>query len=224
MGDVFDYLVPGRPDFSRVRVGDVANGNYTAVETDGTIVHKGNSTVWEDQRYALIGQRLDSPAGAIDYNLDEIAVDFAANADYPDDFVAISAQISHQRKSESDIRPHFHWDQTSDGFPNILIAYRWYNNGELIPSTWELVALDDSSNAFTYTSGTLLQISSIPLPAGLGEGKALSSFFDIKIYRDTANASTLFAGADSYTGIWRLREFDIHIEIDTDGSRQEFIK
>jgi hypothetical protein len=55
-------------------------------------------------------------------------------------------------------------------------------------------------------------------------GKKISCFFDSKIYRDTANASTLFAGADAYTGNWLLKEYDLHYKKDSLGSAEEYIK
>ncbi len=53
---------------------------------------------------------------------------------------------------------------------------------------------------------------------------AVSAIIDFKIYRDTTNASGLFAGADQQAGDAKLKEFDIHYQIDSSGSNQEFTK
>jgi hypothetical protein len=204
-------------------IGDKAGGNNTTTETDGTQVSKGDATCWDDQRFPANAANLDVSSGRIDYNYDEMTVDYADNSRYPNEVVGIAAQMSHARKDDSDIYPHLHWNQTSSDIPNILVEYRWYNNDELVPAGFTQIVIDTVE--FTYPgSGNFAQISSIPLLGGLGAGKRLSSFFDIRIFRDVSNASILFPGVDTYAGVWALKEFDIHIEIDMNGSRQEFIK
>lgn len=227
MAKRYSYTAPGRPDYERIRVGRVLTGDYTEIEYDGTVRHVGEATVWDDLRFPVIGQQLDTSAGRIDYNYADLTVDYQDNARYPEEFIGIIAQLPHGRKPQSDIRPHLHWLQNQDETPNILVAWRWYNNGDIVPSEYELTPVTFEHTVFPYTSETaeeLLQITSIPTPVGIGATKGLSSIIDIKIYRDTQNTSTLFAGADAYVGNWSLKEFDIHIEYDTDGSRQEFIK
>lgn len=209
---------------SRLKGGDVASGNYFCIEPDGTDIRVGSASVFEDQRYPVIGQRLDTSSGRISYNYTTLTIDYATNARYPEEPISITAQMEHGRKKDSDIYPHIHWNQTSSAFPNVLVGYRWYNNGEDPTQALTLLALVSSNNAFTYSSGTIAQITRIPLPQGLGAGKKLSSIFDIQIFRDTANTSGLFAGADTYAGVFSLKEFDIHIERDMLGSRQEFLK
>lgn len=209
---------------SKLKGGDVANNNYFCIESDGTDVRFGNATVFEDQKYPVIGQRLDTSSGRISYNYTLNTIDYATNARYPEEPVSITAQMEHGRKKDSDIYPHIHWNQTSNAFPNILVGYRWYNNGEDPTQALTLLALVSSNNVFAYSSGTIAQITRIPLSQGLGTGKKLSSILDVQIFRDTANASGLFAGADAYAGSFSLKEFDIHVERDMLGSRQEYIK
>lgn len=217
--------VPNKTVLSRLKAGDVSAGNYLEIEPDGTVIAKGDGTVWDEILQTLVGLNLYTVAGRVDYNFSELTVDFATNARYPEEPIGMVSQMMHSRKAGSDIRPHVHWIQTSDANPNILIEYRWYNNGEPVSASWTKVALTPANNLYDYDdSGAMQQITQMPLPGDLGLTKGLSSTFDVKIYRDTANTSTLFAESDTYVGLWNAKYFDIHIEKDMNGSHQEYIK
>lgn len=208
-------------DLRKVVIG--IGDNKFKVETDGTWVNEGNGTTWDEISNAFVGQNIYTSFGRVDYNYDDLTLDFGATARYPEEPVGIVTQIPHARKADSDIRPHIHWMQTSAAMPNILIAYRMYNNGA-VPGSWELKALTASDNAYAYTSSGMQQLTSFNLPEGHGEGLEVSFTFDLKIYRDSANASGLFSGADAYSGSLSLKYFDIHVERDMNGSREEFVK
>lgn len=218
----FPTVLNERPS---LKVGDVAGGDYFEIETDGTDVRKGDATTWDEISQSAIAANLFSVAGRIDYNYTELTIDFSDSARYPNEPLGVVIQSPHAREAGSDVRPHIHWIQNSSDMPNILVAYRLYNNNQAVPGSWTLKALKATDNAFTYPgSGNIQQITSFNLPSGTFANMGLSFTFDCKIYRDTANASTLFAGADGYSGNWSLKYYDIHFEKDMTGSRQEFIK
>ena len=80
-----------------------------------------------------------------------------------------------------------------------------------------------TGHAFTYTSGTLNQITqmgTITPPPGCG----ISDIVQIRVLRDNDNDSTLFAGADPLAADVDAVNFDVHIEIDSFGSNQEYVK
>jgi len=220
MMGVWQSLISG----ALAKIGTVGEGNYFEIEPDGTWVNNGDSTTWDEISQPLFAARLDTSSGRIDYNYDELTVDFADNARYPEEPANVVIQAPHAWKIGSDLRPHIHWIQTSDAMPNILVAYRFYSNGELVPSSFTLKALTASDSAFTYTSGSLQQITNLNLPTGLFTDETISFTFDCKIYRDTGNVSNLFSGADSYSGVWSVKYYDIHFERDMNGSREEFTK
>lgn len=175
---------------------------------------------WDDMKTPAIGQSLDSTSGRIDFDFTELTVGFQANARYPEEPLGHVHQLSHAWMESYPIQPHIHWYQDQEDVPNWLMAYRKYNNGEAVPAVWTLAVPE--AHVFTYTSGTILQISRFPL-IGMS-GMRISCFVDVKIYRDSANASTLFAGADPATGTQHMKEFDFHIMLDDDGSHGEFTK
>lgn len=195
---------------------------FTVDET-GTWVNEGESTTWDEISTSFVGNNIYEVAGRVDYNYTELTLDFNTNARYPNEPVGVVIQTPHARKEGSDIRPHIHWMQTSDAVPNILIEYRFCNNGEA-PGSWTLKALTEDDLLFEYTSSGMMQIVNFNLPEDHGADLGLSSTIDVKIYRDSLNTSGLFSGVDTYSGAWSAKYYDIHFERDMNGSREEYTK
>ena len=177
--------------------------------------------VYIDEKYPFFGRRLNTAAGHLAYNSTELSVDFDDTSRYNDaDMIAIIAQFNHNKLLGSNAIPHIHWLQSSANVPNMMIRYRWYNNGAT-PGAWANAAY--TGNMVTYSAGTIMNImtfAALTPPSG----ETLSSFCDIKIYRDTANTSTLFAGADPLGGDTLMKEFDFHVQVDASGSQSEYGK
>lgn len=196
--------------------------DYTEFESDGTMQAYGNATCWDDDKYQAFGQRLTVVAGRIDYNFVDVGVDFQVNARYPQEPLCFACQFPHRREAGSDFHVHLHWAQAEANVPNWLLQYRMYDNGEAVPGVWTLAAYNN--NIFAYPgAGTILQIAEFPIIDGSGL-TGVSAFLDAKIYRDSTNASGLFAGADPYTARVLLKEMDIHFVADMLGSRTEYVK
>jgi hypothetical protein len=177
--------------------------------------------VWDDAKYPFFGRQLDTAAGHLTYDLAELGVNYDDTSRYNDlDQIGIISQMSHKWYSGDVIRPHVHWWQSAAAIPNMLLKYRITAPGAAIGS-WVLAATQ--SQAFTYTSGTLHQISKWP-EIDMSAVTGVSAVIDFKVFRDTANTSTEFAGADPLTGDWLAKEFDFHFPINSLGSRQEYVK
>lgn len=226
MGEFIGPGMPGsggdaNPVFSTLKVG--ASPDSFEVEPDGTWINKGEGTVWDEISQPFVGANIYEVAGRVDYNYTELTLDFGGNARYPDEPVGIVTQLSHARRIDSDIRPHIHWMQDYAQQPNILIEYRMYNIND-VPPAWTLKALTVDDNKFPYAGAGSQQLTEFNLPEGHGVGLGLSFTIDVKIYRDSLNTSGLFSGIDIYPGAWRAKYFDIHLERDMNGSREEFVK
>jgi hypothetical protein len=52
----------------------------------------------------------------------------------------------------------------------------------------------------------------------------MSDILQLRLLRDNSNASGLFAGADPESADIEAASFDAHVEIDSFGSRQEYVK
>lgn len=185
-----------------------------------------NPAQWDDLKFPANAENLLNPAGRIDFDTSELTVDFQTNATLSDSFFGVG-QIPHECQLESSIRPHIHFFQIESNVPNWLLELRIYKNGSIVPATFERFAIDQL--VFTYSSGVLAQIACTDLVDMTSSGPfgvidSVSSIVDFKIYRDTANASGLFSGADPQSLDAKLKEFDIHYQIDSAGSNSEFTK
>ncbi len=204
-----------------IRIGNVITGDYTEITRDGTLRAHGEATAWDDLRFPAMGQSLDSTTGRLDYDFEECGVGFAANARFTEEPLCFICQMPHSKLHGSAVHPHIHWIQNQAADPNWLIQYRVYNNGEA-PPAWQL-AKPSTTRTFPYVAGNLLQITKFPaIPAPADE--SVSAFIDVRLFRDSANTSTLFTGADAYAGTALLKELDHHILIDSLGSRDEYVK
>jgi len=205
--------------------GDFENGDYSRIEPDGSMSSVGKATRWNDHRFSLTGQRVDVSGGRLNYNYFNGAIGFLSTARYPEEPISIIDQIGHDFAYGTPFNPHIHWFQQSANVPNWLLAYKVMENGETLSIETDYTNhtfLTIQSNAFTYSSGTLFQISSF------GEidttGLTLSDHIHYVLFRDSANTSTEFAGADPSALEEFVVEFDVHYQIDASGSRLEYTK
>lgn len=120
-------------------------------------------------------------------------------------------QMSHKKKLGTSIRLHIHFIQTSALVPVFRAETRFYNNGSLETS----FANSDTTGTllFPYVSGRLLQVLSFPVIEP-PESEGLSANLDMILYR-TDNV---------VTGDVLVKYFDIHYQIDSDGSQEERVK
>ncbi len=200
--------------------GGKGDGDYAEFDNDGTLKFYGDSTAFRDEFGPLIGAKLESPASKIVTNAAEGTITFKDSATLSD-YVSMPVQINHDAKAQSDVYPHIHWWQASANIPNWLIQYRWQQNGAAKTTAWTSVKY--ASHAFTYVSGTLNQITAfgaLSPPAATG----VSVVLQLRLLRDTANASTLFTGADPLTGDVDAMFYDVHIEVDMLGSHEQYTK
>lgn len=191
-----------------------------AIEEDGTLRADGDATCWRDELQELIGKKIYQGKGNVVYDVENATINFESDADL-EDYVIMNVQLNHDWDEETPIKPHVHWEQNQNNTPNWLLAYRWQVNGTAKNTTWTEVPY--TSNAFTYSSGTIIQISSfgdIPVPSSVGT----SSIIQLKLMRDTDNDSGHFSAKDSFSGDAPGLSLDIHIRINTLGSRLEYFK
>ena len=201
--------------------------NNTTIETDGTIVCKGDATAWVDLSEAIIGSRLDTSSGRLDYDVFNAGVKFQSNARYPDEPIVVPIQGLHQMVigTGAVARMHFHWLQQQSAVPNILLGYKITNYGTAttFETDWSnYTFLTPSGNAFTYPGGTFAQITKFP-EIDISS-MTISGSLDIVIFRDSNNTSGEFSGSDPVAGDVTIKYNDAHVPINMFGSREEFVK
>lgn len=178
------------------------------------------SIVWDDMLAQAFAANIDNASGRIDYDYVNLGVNFQSNARYPNEPMGVPFQMSHRAKmTDNEFRIHIHWLQSQADTPNFMIEYRTYTNGS---SPGAYVQAAWNSNAFSYTSGTILQVTEfVAIPIASCPS---SCMLDVIMYRDSNNSSGLFVGADPVGSNVTVKWLDTHYQIDTMGSRQEFIK
>ena len=205
--------------------------DYFEIEEDGTDVRHGAATAWEDLSGALLAARLDTASGRLHYDYFNAGVKVDANARYPEEPMVIAMQARHEMQYSSVevpvviAKPHFHWLQQQAAIPNILLGYKITNYGSLttFETDWSNYTFSiPSAHIWTYSAGCLAQISRFPdidLSA-----MTLSSSIDVVLFRDSANVSGLFAGADPVAAAVTIKYNDSHVKNDMIGSREEITK
>lgn len=179
----------------------------------------GNPSIFDDAIGDGVSLRIQGPG--VSANVTESTVDYLTTADLSD-YIYTNVQLSHRWKLGSVLRPHIHYPQIIATIPNWLIQYRWQLLGGVKATAW--TSLKCTAPAFTYTAGALNQIvhtvAGITPPVGAG----ISDVVQFRIIRDNANGSGVFAGADPVNAVVSLSSFDVHMEFDSLGSRQEYVK
>jgi hypothetical protein len=190
--------------------------DYFSIEVDGSIEMVGLATVYDDLVAAVSGIVTSGPG--VSTNAAEQTIDFVSTANLSD-YAWTAYQLKHAWKPGSVIQPHIHWEQNSANVPNWLMRYRWQINGGIKTTAW--TDFKCNTPVFTYVSGTLNQICAgvgITPPAGYN----ISDILQVRVFRDTGNASTRFTGADPMTGTASVTSLDCHLEFNRLGSRTEY--
>jgi hypothetical protein len=190
---------------SVARFGD--GTNYTIFRKDGSMFMAGSATVWDDLVVPLTTAKQganDKPA------FDETNVGYLFPSSDTSAIMYMIVQFPHAWKQGSRIFPHVHWQQGASGSVVFSMEYRWQNIGDPVSAS----ALYNMTIPETlYTSGSIHQINNNPTGID-GIGKTISSIMLIKLYRND----------NTYTGNALTYQFDIHIEKDSLGSKEEYSK
>ena len=198
-----------RPNINDLRAG--TESGYVRFQPTGQIMLEGNATVFDDFSVQLNRSRqgaLSKP----DYDATELGLLFPQ--DDATEIVMFVIQMQHAKKMGSSICPHVHYIQDEATVPVFKIDYRWYNNGAAVPAEWTTISsADGGGNVHTYSSGSILQVMDLPEITPPDE-EAISSNLDIKFYRDDNVVS----------GDVLAKYIDFHIEYDSMGSDQEYVK
>jgi hypothetical protein len=197
--------------------------NNTSFDDDGHQTMNGNATVFKDELQSLLTQLKNNPADRLVENIAEGTLDFKNNAVLAD-YAVMNVQINHDAKIGANVYPHLHFFQNQNAMPNWMLQYRWQSNGQIKDATWKDLRMNVPAIT-PYVSGILVQIATVATPITPPETAGLSDVLQLRLIRDTNNASTLFTGGnDTYTGNAEALNFDIHYEINSIGSNQEYVK
>jgi hypothetical protein len=128
--------------------------------------------------------------------------------------VHFSVQLSHSYKEGTTIHPHVHWSPTTSGVGKVVwgFEYGWTNVGDPFPTNSTLITKGTTVSG-AYHEQVVTEFDSID-----GTGKNISSMLVCRLFRYATH------GQDNYDADAALLEIDFHYEINSPGSRQEYIK
>lgn len=171
-------------------------------------------TCWDD---------LKAPAAAIyspgntgsgpDRDTEDGTLLFASDAT---ELVHMHFQMPHAWKAGSTISPHLHWMKSSDASGGVVwkMRYKWCEIGDTFPAYSDLdTAVEKVSAGDLEGIHGLYEFSEIT-----DADKTLSSMIIVELSR------VHDATADTYAADAKLLEFDIHYQIDSLGSSDEYVK
>ncbi len=129
-------------------------------------------------------------------------------------------QVPHSKKYDTDLDAHIHWIANADGatgeFPRWGLEYTWCNIGDVFSDTTVIY-----SNTVSFPPDTAL-VKNKHYISELGDidgtGMTLSSMLVCRVFRDADSVD------DDYTNFAGLLEIDFHYQIDTLGSKDEYVK
>lgn len=169
-----------------------------------------SNTVWDDLRFPAQGI---NPAGAPAPPTVDTADGTLVFSASQTNIIAGIAQLPHQWKEGSTVNPHIHWCPSNTNTGNVLwrFEYEVQDIGGVFTGFTTVDTLEAGSGvAETHQIHSLGTIDMT--------GKKVSCVMKWKLSRIGGD------GTDTFTGTARLLEFDIHYEIDSLGSSDEFTK
>ena len=200
---------------------DAGDGTGLYMSPDGVNLVKilevpYTDTFWDDMR--MPASAIDPPGTASDPDFDTTNGGwlFAATGT---ELIFLQVQIPHTWNEGTTLKPHVHWQKTTSAAGNVVweLQYKWAPIAEVMDAAFTTLSSStvvpgtpDNNTANEHLITSLGDISAT--------GKQISDMLMMKFSRLGSDAADTY-GADS-----RLLEFDIHYEVSTPGSDQEFIK
>lgn len=203
-----------------IKLGDEST-NYTMFDDTGHQTMLANARPWRDELQDAINIKNTGTPGV---NVDpaEATVTFTHTAGLTD-FLFCNVQLNHDRDLTSKIYPHIHFFQAEDAAPNFMLQYRWQKNGAAKVTLW--TDLKCNTLVHAYSAG-IHQIATTAAGIAVPSGTTLSDIVQFRIIRDHSNDNSghIFAGDDPYTATVHVLAFDVHLQIDSLGSTDEYTK
>jgi hypothetical protein len=207
--------------------------SYLSISDNGTVTLNGGATTFTDlvvPVYSARNSTSSTPAWSLFSAPGFFTFEFqGADVDVNKE-VFFNVQLPHDYKAGSTLYPHVHWSSTvalGTTRPVWKLEYQWVNLHDAYSITtsnpltgYRIVsAAGTDLESATLESLTGTRVSMItPLGSIDGAGKSISSMLVMRLTRLTTDANDLFTGG-AY-----LISFDIHYEVDSFGSGEEYTK
>ncbi len=170
--------------------------------------------VWDDLRFPAAGINPPGQASDPDVDMANGTLLFAASGT---EVVVMQAQMPHAWKEGSSISPHVHWYKTTSAAGDVMwrMGYKKAGRGEVMDEDFTLLTSSTSVITDDDTAGQHL----ITVFDDIDMSDMIISDMLIMYMARLGNHEDDTYGTDA-----GLLEFDIHYQLDSNGSRAEFIK
>lgn len=204
------------------KIGDIANGNDTKIEADGSLSYEGTATRFDDMKVPVSsttkGGTRDPDWKVLKNNGSSQGVFLQWFDKDVEEELYFTVQMPHSWKEGSSIMPHVHWTaETNVGSNKVVwgLEYTWTNVGGLFGTTTIITGSDPIAAVGTVDAykHAITALGSVD-----ATGKTLSSMLVCRIFRQATS------GTDNFSGDAGLLEIDFHFQIDSGGSKEEFTK
>ena len=182
------------------------------------VVYMDAPIAWDDLRFPAQG--INPPGAASDPNI-ETATGLPVFSASQTNILAGVAQMPHSWVEGSVIVPHVHWQKASAGAGNVLWRFEYDNI--VNPGEVSLLTYANVLDALTPVAGTP--------DDGAERRNLISSFGEVETPGARISCCILWKlsriggdVSDDYAGLARLVEFDIHYQLDSQGSLGQFVK
>lgn len=208
-------------DGNDLRFGNVSGGNYINIDAmTGNLRLQGDATQWDDLRLSGSAARVGVTAPSVDAFGPSGSLRTLRFEEGHHDEIYFEIQMPHAWREGSNIYPHVHWSPVTTEAGNVVwqLDYTWANINDAFPAptTMTTDATAAGGTAWVHKLSQFKDGSSNEYIDGAG--KLLSSMLVLRLHRDAG------AGSDTLTEDVAFLEFDIHYEIDSFGSDEEYIK
>jgi len=190
--------------------------NYTQFETDGTLTQFGDATTYDDIYPSSVATAGGASAPSFTaYNGNLKASEFVGASTMKE--IHIGFQIPHRYTLESDLSPHIHLfipNDVTGGNIVFGLEYTWTNINQTGAVATQTIygTVTRAANA-GISDNHILEFTDI-----VGTGMGISSVLMCRLFRDPTVGGDTFASS-----VW-LKSADIHINQDSLGSHEEYIK
>ncbi|MBL0716104.1 MAG: hypothetical protein JJV98_20660 [Desulfosarcina sp.] len=201
------------------KFGDVAGGNYSEFESDGTLKMIGAATVFDDLQVGISNVKMP-PANSPTWRYYDHGI--AAGVTFPvlgfalNHHFYFAVQSSHSMKLSSVLDNHFHYttptDGTGDKFKFQLDVIAAPIGGSWAVASGSPFTVEVSMDADLSNQHRMQDIADIP-----GINTTVSTLYKCEFTR-------IAASADEYAGEVYIEFSDCHYEANTLGSRTEGVK
>jgi hypothetical protein len=194
--------------------------DHVSIDENGFLSLVGSATVFDDLRIEPTTRNTGAKAptftnwlgGLYLYDFDDALL--AAEKE-----IFFTVQLPHSWREGSAVEPHVHWVAKSAGTAGQVVRwgleYTKQNIGAAFsaPSTVYATTIAGGGSIATQDSHLITDFDAIDMT-----GETISTVIVCRLFRNSSNA------ADTYTGTAGLLYIDWHYEINSMGSRQEYVK